>query len=241
MIITKYEITAPIPRALRFAWVSDIHDAEINPILDAIAASDAEAVLVSGDFITDATRYESGLAFLTEAAKMRPVFCSLGNHEMKFGKPLLPLIEKTGVILLDDSYTTFRGIHIGGLTSGFGWDGVQGNLKETPIPNLPWLATFSELHGYKLLLSHHPEYYVPYIKALPIDLTLSGHAHGGQWRIFGQGIFAPGQGFFPKYTSGFHDGRFLISRGLGDSHHFPPRIFNRPELIFITLKTNKLT
>ena len=72
-----------------------------------------------------------------------------------------------------------------------------------------------------------------YIKELNIDLTLSGHAHGGQIRILGQGLIAPGQGFFPKYTSGMYDGRLIVSRGLANNAPPIPRLFNRKELIFI--------
>ena len=32
---------------------------------------------------------------------------------------------------------------------------------------------------------------------LPIQLILSGHAHGGQWRIGRRGVYAPGQGLLP--------------------------------------------
>jgi len=87
----------------------------------------------------------------------------------------------------------------------------------------------------KILLSHHPEYYAQYIKATKIDLTVSGHAHGGQWRFFGQGIFAPGQGFFPKYTAGVHDDRLIISRGLGNPHPIP-RFNNPPELVIVEIE-----
>ena len=67
-----------------------------------------------------------------------------------------------------------------------------------------------------------------------------GKKTGGQIVIpfFRQGIFAPHQGFFPKYTEGMHekDGTVMIvSRGLGNSS-FPFRIFNRPELIEVTLR-----
>ncbi|MDE7439761.1 MAG: hypothetical protein K2N23_04565 [Clostridia bacterium] len=68
---------------------------------------------------------------------------------------------------------------------------------------------------------------------------LCGHAHGGQWRIpFTRiGLFAPGQGKFPKYTSGVHEkgnGAMVISRGLGNSE-FPLRLFNRPEIVIIEI------
>jgi predicted MPP superfamily phosphohydrolase len=65
--------------------------------------------------------------------------------------------------------------------------------------------------------------------------VLSGHAHGGQIRIFGQGLFAPGQGILPRYTAGLHDGRLLISRGMAN-HTIIPRLFNPPEMLTVELK-----
>jgi predicted MPP superfamily phosphohydrolase len=69
-----------------------------------------------------------------------------------------------------------------------------------------------------------------------IDLVLSGHAHGGQWRFLGQGILSPGQGLFPKYTSGVHEGRYgrmIISRGLSNPYKAVPRFGNPCELVYV--------
>lgn len=242
MIINKYLLPAKIEEDFKFIFISDIHNADIEPIINAIKNIDAEAVLIGGDFIHDSEYYEKGLEVLKRSAQMKPTFVSLGNHERKFRGELLPLIYETGVTLLDNAATTFHGIHIGGLSSGYDWREEQANMKKTPTPNLVWLSEFAKLDGYKMLLSHHPEYYKPYIASLPIDLILSGHAHGGQWRFFGRGVFAPGQGFLPKYTSGIYDGEYgklLVGRGLGDSHKFPPRINNKTEVIVMTLTSKK--
>jgi len=89
-----------------------------------------------------------------------------------------------------------------------------------------------------VLLAHRPELLEVYA-ACNVDLVFSGHAHGGQVRLpFVGGLVAPHQGFFPKYTSGLHVLRnttMVISRGLGDSI-FPLRLFNRPELVVVTMK-----
>ena len=82
--------------------------------------------------------------------------------------------------------------------------------------------------------------------AAGVDLVFTGHAHGGQWRLPGiGGLVAPGQGFFPKYTSGaYHaiscgetgssETTMFVSRGLGNSL-MPVRIFNRPEIVAVEL------
>lgn len=84
-----------------------------------------------------------------------------------------------------------------------------------------------------ILLAHEPQFIEEYSSA-SYDYIFSGHAHGGQIRlpILG-GLFSPGQGILPKYTSGVHNagnGKMIISRGLGNST-FPIRVFNRPEII----------
>ena len=76
-----------------------------------------------------------------------------------------------------------------------------------------------------------------------IDLVLSGHAHGGQFRLFGQGFFAPGQGWFPKYTSGIHHGkhgRMIISKGMANTVKFAPRLFNPTEVVYIEVVRGEL-
>ncbi len=96
--------------------------------------------------------------------------------------------------------------------------------------------------GFKILLSHHPEYYPAYIKNTDIQLILSGHAHGGQWRFppLLNGVYASGQGIFPKYTAGeyyMNGTEMVVSKGLERRLRelFAPRIFNRPELTLITV------
>lgn len=94
--------------------------------------------------------------------------------------------------------------------------------------------------GFTLLLSHRPELFDVYVTC-NADLVLSGHAHGGQFRLpFIGGLAAPNQGLFPKYDAGlFSEGKtkMLVSRGIGNSI-FPFRVNNRPEIILIELQTD---
>ncbi len=102
-------------------------------------------------------------------------------------------------------------------------------------PDVSWLDAFERQPGVRILLCHHVEYYPQYLMNRSIDLILSGHAHGGQIRLIGYGIYAPGQGFFPKYTSGIYDGKLIVSRGLANTLSFIPRLANPKELVFIHL------
>jgi len=91
------------------------------------------------------------------------------------------------------------------------------------------------------LLSHRPELFDLYAEN-NLDLIFSGHAHGGQVRIpFIGGLIAPDQGFFPQYTSGSHtkdQSTMFVSRGLGNSI-IPIQVFNRPEIVVVTLQSPK--
>ncbi len=231
MVITQYAIPAPAGTSAVFAFVSDLHECDTEPVLDALRRSGADALLVGGDYVHDGGRCEKGFAFLRAAASMTPVFCSLGNHDGRVTDIRKKTVQ-TGAVLLDNSETVFSGIRIGALTSGALHETKRG--RKTPPPDLGWLKAYAAEDGFKLLLCHHPEYYEPYIKQLGVDLTLCGHAHGGQWRFFGRGVYAPGQGLLPKYTSGIYDGRLIVSRGLGNPHMIP-RINNKPEFIIIRI------
>lgn len=105
-----------------------------------------------------------------------------------------------------------------------------------------WLSDFEKEDGFKILLSHHPEYWEmrePVLRDRNIDLVLSGHAHGGQWNIFGRGVYAPGQGFWPEYTSGEFEGphgRMIVSRGMTNSSWPVPRIGNPCEILYIEIE-----
>ena len=226
--LTEYTLFAELEKKVRFAFLADLHNYPNEPILKALQNLNADAVLVSGDFIHNLFICQRGFEFLKEASKILPVFCSLGNHESGYMGKLREKILKSGAVLLDNSFCEFKGIHIGGLTSGAFYPG------ENCHPNTNFLTEFSQLNGYKLLLCHHPEYYKKYVKDLPIDLTLSGHAHGGQWRLFGRGAYAPGQGAFPKYTKGMYDNRLIVTSGLGNVY-FVPKINNPPEICTIMI------
>ena len=95
-------------------------------------------------------------------------------------------------------------------------------------------------NDFTVLLSHRPEHLSVYAKH-SIDLCLTGHAHGGQIRLpFIGGLFAPNQGFLPKFDAGLfkeQNTTMVISRGVGSSQ-FPLRFLNPPEIPVAVLKHN---
>lgn len=245
MRITRYPIHgAPTDRNLRVAVASDIHNCEHDVVVRALEKETPDMILIPGDLMDDRRLRDPdarGYEFLSACAKIAPTYYSFGNHELACyhsGNPwrhptpravdeeIRARIAQTGATLLENDCVRVGELCICGLTTGI-------NGRENH-PDAEALARFSNEAGYRILLCHHPEYFIPYIKQTNIELTVCGHAHGGQWRLFGRGVYAPGQGLFPKYTAGVVDGRCVISRGLG-THTVIPRIFNRPELVILEI------
>ena len=241
MDITTYTLSAAIPQPLKIAQVADLHNGPHGTLFKALEAKKPDLIAVTGDLIHRFEERERGLEFLSKAARRWPVFLSLGNHETGIHPENRPLLEKelrqTGAILLDNDAITYRGLSIGGVSYSYYRDG-EGHLHIGEGPDVAFLKRYAAAPGEKLLLCHHPEYYPTHIHPLPIRLTLSGHAHGGQWRFRGQGVYAPGQGLFPSLTGGLYAHRLLVSRGLGNPCGIP-RFGNPPELVMIRLRPGK--
>ncbi|MBR0443494.1 MAG: metallophosphoesterase [Clostridia bacterium] len=245
--LTRLTLTSPrLLSEERLLILADLHQQTRREYADEWLAVDPTAILIPGDWVEGRERTRGRaqtLSLLRQLSEQCPVFYSLGNHELGLRGNRLPLGECTersaisddvaglpaeltdcGVQLLCNRYVRFHSLCIGGLTPAGG-----GMLDAA------WQQDMMHEDGFRLLLCHHPEYYEPYVRRYSLDLTVAGHAHGGQWRFFGQGIYAPGQGLFPRYTSGFYnEQRLLVSRGLAGRFPFP-RLFNKRQAILLTL------
>ena len=217
-----------IRETLRLAVAPDIHSAPFDDMLEDFAACDA--VLIPGDLVDRHRRdNRNAYRFLEVIPGIVPVFYSIGNHERKFrdAEKYLTAARQSKAELLEDRYTEFRGILIGGISS-----------TRSGIPDRTFLDRFEKETPFKLLMCHHPEMYRDYVRGRDIDFTVCGHAHGGQIQLFGWGLYAPGQGLFPRLTHGIHDGgKMMISRGMTNAAKPRiPRINNPCELIILELE-----
>ena len=224
-VVNPYELhTGKLEKPMRFLVISDLHSEpfeDLLPLMDQV-----DAVLVPGDVSNRYKQeYDLGLAFLRESAKRRPTFYSPGNHEIKQEKydELIRLAEESGAEVLINRYVRFHDLWIGG------WYAPEAVL----VPDM--MDAFEALEGCKLLLCHKPEHYMKRLKNRQVDLTIAGHAHGGQIRIGQQGIYAPGQSLFPRYTKGWENGgKLLISAGAGNPCRMP-RWNNPCEVLLLTV------
>lgn len=224
----------------KIAHLSDLHNCSLGEgninLVNILKESDCDIIVMTGDMIDSRrTNINVTIDFISEAVKIAPCYYVNGNHEARlFGtyENFRDEIEKMGVTVLENKAITLERndcvIDLIGLNdTGFDLGTSIDYYLDKTMP---------EGDNYKILLAHRPEYFELYEG---VDLILSGHAHGGQIRlpVIG-GVYAPGQGLFPKYDSGvYHEGEMtmVVSRGLGGSA-FPLRINNNPEVVFITLE-----
>ena len=223
----------------KIAQISDLHNAEFGAdnqkLIEILEREAPDAIVLTGDLVDGwRTNVDSAASFARRCAEIADCYFVTGNHEAKIGDDYAALetaLSDAGVTVLRNASVRIRnGVEsirlIGVDDPSFGG---ESNLDAT-------LEALSS-DDFTILLAHRPEKIDEYAK-WGIDLVLSGHAHGGQIRIPGiGGVYAPGQGFFPKYTSGEYavgGTTMIVSRGLGNSV-LPLRVNDRPEVVIVTL------
>ena len=238
MVETWYELGKRY--GITLAVLADIHARRVEETLSLVEQNKPDIILIPGDLVDGAAIekckehsnfVEEAITNLNRIAQIAPTYYSLGNHEQQLTETEIKELHRSKAVVVDNRYVNVSAdLYIGGISSGRNYHDKRASQK----PDISFIPEFEKVSEFKILLSHLPEYYVPFLKDKDIDLIISGHAHGGQIRIGNQGLFAPGQGLFPKYTSGIHDGKLVVSRGISGTELFP-RINNKPETVYIFL------
>ena len=254
LMLNTYTVTSEnLPQSFdgyRIAHVSDLHNAQMGKnnekLLTMLIDSKPDIIAITGDLVDSRnTDITVALQFAQQAVKIAPCYYVSGNHEARISEysMLKEELIKTGVTVLEDSSLEIERsdnkIIIAGVDDpSFKTDYLFGDSATVMQNKLEKIITNNDT--YTVLLSHRPELFDVYADC-GVDLALSGHAHGGQFRLpFIGGLLAPNQGLFPKYDSGqytYKNTNMIVSRGIGNSL-FPLRLFNRPEVILIELKSN---
>lgn len=232
----------------RIAQVSDLHNAEFGGgnqrLLDMLREAEPDMIAITGDLIDSRkTNIVVALAFAEEAVRIAPCYYVSGNHEARVPeyRELKAGLEAAGVTVLDDARVEIeisgKSITIIGVNDpSFLADYLT---SDAAVMDRKLSELSSEDASFTILLSHRPELFDTYA-AHDMDLVLTGHAHGGQFRLpLIGGLIAPNQGLFPKYDDGLYsegNTNMIVSRGLGNSI-IPFRFNNRPEVVLIELKS----
>jgi len=244
LILRTYTVVSPkLTAEVRLAVVTDFHSSDNADDVAAMVASCApDAVLLVGDMFDDdiANRpTERTLSLMRQLSAQYPCYYVSGNHEAWTGEmdALYQQTEEAGVTVLrmSSGVLTVRGQRIALCGIPDPYEMVFSGAPDTE-ERLRQALEDVDSADFTVLLAHRPELLAKYAQ-FPVDLVVSGHAHGGQVRIPGvlNGLYAPNQGWFPKLAGGAYtqDGTTLIvSRGLAVRTRLP-RIFNRPEVVLV--------
>ena len=247
---TKLTVTAKdLPEAFdkfSIAHISDLHNAEYGKnnekLIDILEAESPNIIAITGDLIdSNHTNLEVALSFAQQAVKIAPCYFVTGNHEAWIGsqyEELKTSLQNTGITVLPDEAIELNYGDV--CIQLIGLNDPDFSERDRLLSESILEAKLSQVNisdGFTILLSHRPEYFNVY-QNKNIDLVLSGHAHGGQFRLpLGGGVIAPGQGLFPKYDAGAYTENgttMIVSRGVGNSI-IPVRINNPPEIVIIEL------
>lgn len=267
LVTTELEVPVtdldPRLQGLRIVQLSDLHGTEFGvdggDLIDAVAAARPDLIALTGDILDRGTRELGPLLRLAgRLVAIAPCVAVSGNHEggTPLGAPLLSGLADAGVRVLRDEITHIELRDTALRVAGMDDPRLQGGppsrafspavdrvladraLRRTGLPRRGGAASGAGPDsGPLILLAHRPELLDVYAER-GIDVVLSGHAHGGQWRLpLIGGLYAPNQGLLPRLTAGVHrrgTTRMVISRGL-KVRRLLPRLHNPPEVLVAVL------
>lgn len=221
----------------RIVQISDLHNAKFGKnnqkLVDRIRECDPDMIVLTGDLVdSNHTNVDRAVQFVNEIVKICPVYYVTGNHEYWLDtseyEKLMDGVVSAGAVILDDQVVE--------ISRGDAKFRLVG-LDDRSLADGTLEALLSDEKELTVVLAHEPQYFARYA-GTGVDLVLSGHVHGGQFRLpFVGGIVAPDQGFLPEYTAGeyyMNGTEMIVSRGLGNSV-IPVRLFNYPEIVCVEL------
>jgi predicted MPP superfamily phosphohydrolase len=236
----------------KITHISDVHTKLFDDFERKLEQTQPDIIVVTGDLIDKRNPdLEKAEKIIKAMSGVSQVYYVSGNHEKRHEKDgiyacLKAMLKKHGVFVLDGKKESIsRG---GDVINICGAGDREINIKGTDELSPSVIEELKEevcslvsADGFDILLFHRPSVF-PYMCGTGADVIFSGHAHGGQVRlpvIAENGLFAPDEGWLPKYTSGTFesDGCYMVvSRGLGDSI-IPVRVNNLPEIVCVALKS----
>ena len=232
----------------KIVQLSDLHGHEYGEgsrdLLARVAEERPDLIVITGDLIDQGAQLQMVPALAKGLAAIAPTYYVTGTHEWAVGtgavKELKGILSQCGVVPLSNQYQVLeRG---GARIALAGVDDPNGYADQTTPEELYARIGAGDPGLFTLLLAHRNDRFAQYAAA-GYDFVLSGHGHGGIVRLpFAGGLMGTDRQLFPEWTSGTYTlggSTLFVSRGLGNnttpSRGF--RLFNRPELAVITLRS----
>lgn len=248
---------------LRIVHLSDIHigdfmpRAEVRRAVEMAGELKADLAVITGDLISSNGRpLEDCISELSKLHAPLGIWGCNGNHEAysRVENISRELFQRYGMRLLrgESAELRCRGESINLI--GVDYQGGR-RLSGERLPMLPNIGPLIRKDIPNILLSHNPNAFYR-AAALGIELTLSGHTHGGQVSLESVDRNLSPARLFTRFTAGMYflpfgdntnikdSGRrpgaessaLYVNRGLG-TVLIPVRIGTPPEITLLTLRT----
>ncbi len=241
-----YSAKVPTGKNLRLVVLSDLHNKEFGTdnadLVKQVQKLEPDLILLAGDMVNKTEdRTDVAVTLCRQLVEIAPVYYGIGNHEGNMmyvnGLRIDGQLREVGVKVLinqsEDIVVQDTAVSVGSVST---------SVSDYDEYSAPFTAEFEQKDTLKILIAHCPDLFYEKMAEVNVDLAVAGHFHGGQVQLpVVGGLYAIGQGFFPKYCNGMFtlaNGHLFVTRGLGNSHTFP-RINNRPEVAVIDINARK--
>lgn len=229
--------------SFKIAQLSDVHLGlffsveKLRSVLERIVLERPNVLVVTGDLIDDVNVAEETARLLDEFVPRfaQGVYFTWGNHEYfrdfakikaAFAHSRVRVLRNQSAVLAEAERPLYLlGVDYPWAKDEKAQEAECARMVASALENVPSRAT-------KILLSHHPAL-IDYAYANRIDLSLTGHTHGGQVALFGQALLPVRY----KYMRGMYrqDGMYgYVSAGAGS--WFPFRFGCPAEMALFTLR-----
>ena len=238
---------------LRIVQLSDLHNREFGEdnarLYRAVEQAAPDLIFLTGDLVDEYAEAPVPYARAVGEAlsAIAPTYFVTGNHEWAHGNAVVEEIKtalrEAGVTVLSNQCVPLE--RNGETIFIAGVDDPNGYADQRSPADLAAEIYQNGADPFWLLLAHRNNLFNGRYCRLGADLTFSGHAHGGIWRLpFTDGLVDTNMHLLPSFTSGFYHctdedcegAEVFVSRGLGNSPKWAFRLFNRPQVAVITLK-----
>lgn len=253
--VIRYKIRSPKIAPgdeLKAVFLSDLHSREYGEnnedLKKLIEKEKPDIILIGGDLIVSVNGKNDPKTrtFLSQINGMAPICYAPGNHEKAIGslkqfrtrnRNYMGFIRSLGIRYLKNDTEDINGsVSVTGLDVAYEYYGKIKPRKMTVQAMTGYLGKIDKSR-YNIILAHNPAFFDYYAKT-DADLVLSGHYHGGSIRLpLIGGIISPQFRLFPNYSKGRFEknGTTMIVTGGCGSHTVNLRLFNKPEIVVITV------
>ena len=224
----------PLAKPMDIALVSDTHlgrwfgNRQIKKMVSLIDAQHPDVVVIAGDIMNDNTIAYDNTNMHEQLSKLKAplgVYATLGNHDyFGYDQQITQAVEEAGIKALDNESVL--------LDDSVWLVGRSDDIDRTRL-SAEELLTQVDTEKPVMFLEHRPSA-MDEVSALPVDLHLSGHTHGGQ--IFPLTLLMNWLTQLNYGSKKIVDTQFLVTSGYGIGP-VPFRLGTRSEIWIITLQS----